>query len=73
MKNSEVLYILKIRGTEKVADYIQIRDEDFALIAYFRITNPKTALNRCNLTHKTDVIMEIANGLEYGKIKKLEL
>ena len=43
------MYILKIQGTKKIPDYIQIRDEDFTLVAYFRINNPRRALARCNL------------------------
>lgn len=67
------MYILKIRGTQKIPDYIQIRDEDFTLIAYFKVTNPRTALTRCNLLDKMDRIMAIAGELEYGKIRNLEL
>ena len=67
------MYILKIRGTSKIPDYIQIRDVDFSLIAYFKISHPKTALTRCNLIDKQEDIIEIARGLEYGKIQKLEL
>jgi hypothetical protein len=67
------MYILKIQGTDKIPDYVQIRDENFSLIAYFKINNPKTALARCNLLHKIDEILQTAKGLEYGKIQKLEL
>ena len=66
------MYILKIQGTGKIPDYIQIRDQDFTLIAYFRINNPKTALARCNLLHRMDKILQIAKELEYGKIQKLD-
>ena len=67
------VYILKIKGTGKIPDHIQIRDDDFSLMAYFKVTHPKTSLTRCNLLHKLDEIMEIAGYLEYGKIQKLEL
>lgn len=67
------MYILKIQGSGKIPDYIQIRDESFTLIAYFRANNPKTALTRCNLLHKMGEILEVASGLDYGKIQKLEL
>ena len=66
-------YILKIRGTGRIPDHLQIRDEDFTLLAYFKVTNPKTALSRCNLLHKQEEILTIAEGLEYGKIQKLEI
>ena len=67
------MFILKIRGTGKIPDYIQIRDESFSLVAYFKITNSKTALACCNLLDKQDLILRIANGLEYGRMEKLEL
>jgi hypothetical protein len=71
--NLSTLYILKIQGSGKVPDYIQIRDEDFSLIAYFRITNPETALARCNLLDRMDDILHFARGLEYGTIQKFDL
>lgn len=67
------IYILKTEGTSKIPDYIQIRNEDFTLIAYFKINNPLRALHRCNLSDKTDQIMEIAGKLPYGKIQKVDL
>jgi hypothetical protein len=67
------VYILKIQGTKKIPDYIQIRDEDFTLLAYFKITNPRRALTRCNLLDKMEQIMKVAEDLPYGEIRKLEL
>lgn len=67
------MYILKIQGTKKIPDYIQIRDENFTLIAYFKITSPKTALSRCKLLDRQEEILQIAAELEYGKIRKLEI
>ena len=67
------MYILKIQGTKKIPDYIQIRDEDFTLLAYFRINNPKKALTRCNLIDKIDLIINIAEELPYGQIRKLDI
>jgi hypothetical protein len=65
------IYILKIEGTSKIPDYIQIRNEDFTLIAYFKINNPLRALSRCNMVNNLDQIMEIAERLPYGKIEKV--
>lgn len=67
------MYILRIQGTRKIPDYIQIRDEDFTLIAYFRINNPKRALSRCNLLDKADEILRIAENLPYGMIRELKI
>ena len=67
------MYILKVKGTRKIPDCIQIRDDNFSLIAYFKISSPKTALARCNLLHKMGEILDISKGLDYGKIQELEL
>lgn len=67
------MYIMKIQGTKKIPDYIQIRDEDFTLLAYFRLNNPKRALTRCNLMEKMEVILKIASELPYGQIRKLDI
>ncbi len=67
------MYIVKIQGTSKIPDFIQIRDDDFTLIAYFRINNPRRALNRCRLIDKQDQIIDLAKKLPYGKIQKLEV
>jgi hypothetical protein len=67
------MYILKIQGTKKIPDYIQIRDEDFTLLAYFRINDPKRALTRCNLIGQIDKILKISAELPYGQIRELKL
>lgn len=67
------MYILKIEGTKTIPDYIQIRDEDFTLLAYFRINNPKRALTRCSLIDKMEIILKIAEELPYGQIRKLDI
>ncbi len=68
----QVMYIVRIQGTKKIPDYIQIRDEEFTLIAYFRINNPGRALARCNLLEKMEEILKIASQLPYGEMRKLE-
>ncbi len=67
------MYILKTEGTGKIPDHIQIRDDDFSLVAYFKVTHPKTALAGCNLLDKAGEILEIIQQLEYGKMEKLEV
>ncbi len=67
------MYILKIRGTDKIPDYIQIRDDSFTLIAYFKISRPGSALARCNLLHRLEEILATADKMEYGIMEKIEL
>jgi len=66
------MYIVKIQGTSKIPDFIQIRDDDFTLVAYFRLQNPNRALTRCKLINKQEQILEVAGKLPFGKIEKLE-
>jgi hypothetical protein len=36
------VYIIKVKGKAKIPDYIQLRDENFVLIAYFRADRSRT-------------------------------
>lgn len=67
------MYILKVKGTAKIPDYIQIRDEKFTLMAYFRVDRPEKALEKCGLGDKTDEMNKIIRELPFGVIRKLDL
>jgi hypothetical protein len=67
------MYIIKIQGTNKIPDYVQIRDDRFMLIAYFKVSSPRRALEKCGLAAKAETVMEIVNELPYGQIRKLDL
>ena len=67
------MYIIKIRGKVKIPDYVQIRDEKFTLLAYFRADRPERALEKCGLGEKEDMIRDIIDKLPFGKLQKLEL
>jgi hypothetical protein len=67
------MYIIKVKGKAKIPDYIQLRDENFILIAYFRADRPLKKLEKYGLEGKEDLIGQIINDLPYGRLKKLEL
>ena len=67
------MYIIKIKGTNKIPDYIQIRDEKFTLLAYFRADRPDIALKKAGLQEQIPKIKEIIEELPFGKMKKLEI
>jgi hypothetical protein len=67
------MYIIKIRGKVKIPDYIQIRDEEFTLLAYFRADRPDDALKKIGLLEQADEIKKIIAALPFGKVQKLEL
>lgn len=67
------MYIIKIKGKVNIPDYIQIRDDEFTLLAYFRADRPERALQKIGLTEKEDQINRIIEELPFGKLQKLEL
>lgn len=66
------VYIIKVKGIAKIPDYIQLRDDKFTLLAYFRVDRPEKALDKCGLGDKADEINELIKNLPFGEIKKLD-
>lgn len=67
------MYILKIKGKAKIPDYVQLRDDNFTLLAYFRVDRPEKALVKCGLGDKEEEITKIIVELPFGKVQKLEI
>ncbi|MEO8087087.1 MAG: fructose-6-phosphate aldolase [Bacteroidota bacterium] len=67
------MYILKVKGTAKIPDYIQLRGDDFTLLAYFRVDRPEKALTKAGLAEKMEKIIQAITDLPYGKMQKLEI
>jgi hypothetical protein len=65
------MYILKIKGGARIPGYIQVRDNNFTLIAYFRDDNKSTGLDQCGFSVKKDEIIRLIQEMPYGKIFKL--
>ena len=65
-----MLYILKIKGTNKIPDFVQIRDKNMTLVAYFRLSQVKQGLKKNKLKHETDKITTLLETMPYGKIYK---
>lgn len=71
-KDSE-MYIIKVKGKAKIPDYIQLRDENFVLIAYFRADRPLKKLEKYGLEGKEVALQDVINNLPFGKLQKLEI
>lgn len=67
------MYIIKVKGIAKIPDYVQLRDEKFTLLAYFRVDRPDKSLEKLGLGDKQDKIMHIINNLPFGQVTKLEI
>ncbi len=65
------MYIIKVRGKAKIPDYIQLRDEQFVLIAYFRADRPLKNLERYGLEGKEEALASVIAGLEFGRLQAL--
>ena len=63
-------YILKIKGTDKIPDFVQIRDEKMTLIAYFRLSQIELGLKKNGLINEIEGITNVLKKIPYGKISK---
>lgn len=71
--NTLNMYILKIKGRAKIPDYVQLRDDNFTLLAYFRVDRPEKALAKCGLAEQEAKVIGIINEIPFGKVMKLEI
>lgn len=67
------MYIIKVKGIAKIPDYVQLRDEQFTLLAYFRVDRPDKSLDKLGLGDQQEYIMRIINDLPFGQVTKLEI
>jgi hypothetical protein len=67
------MYIIKVKGKAKIPDYIQIRDENFVLVAYFRADRPLKKIEKFGLGGKEKELEQLIKELPFGKLKKLDL
>lgn len=65
------MYLLKIKGKAKIPDFVQIRDNEFTLIAYIKLDNLKSGLEKFGLFQFEQQILRITPEIPYGKIIKL--
>jgi len=67
------MYIIKVKGVAKIPDYVQLRDEKFTLLAYFRVDRPDKSLEKVGLGDRVEYIMGIIKDLPFGQIVKLDI
>ena len=66
------MYLMKIKGSGKIPDYLQIRDDNYTLIAYFRADRLKQGLTKYNMTKYLEAISDCMDEMEFGEMKYLE-
>jgi len=67
------MYVIKVKGVAKIPDYVQLRDDQFTLLAYFRIDRPDKTLEKIGLSKESEYIMNVISNLPFGKIQKLDI
>ena len=67
------MYIIKVKGKAKIPDYIQLRDDNFVLVAYFRADRIDKNLEKYGLKGKEDAFYKVVELLPFGKLEKLEI
>ncbi len=69
------MYILKVKGKAKIPDYIQLRDDNFVLVAYFRADRPakEKDLKKYGMEGKEEALDSLIQALPFGKLQKLDL
>jgi len=68
-----MIYILKIKGTDKIPDFVQIRDQDMTLRAYFRMDQQEFGIRKNNLGKWEKEIISALDKIPFGKLKKIDI
>lgn len=71
--NHTIMYIIKVKGKAKIPDYIQLRDDNFVLIAYFRADRPLKNLEKFGLEGKEEALSNLIETLPFGKLQELTI
>ncbi len=64
-------YLLKTKGTVKIPDYLQIRDEKFELIAHCTVKNSKAIFEKNNIKLKSGDIIDFIEKMPFGKLTEI--
>jgi len=65
------MYFLKTRGTDKIPDYIQLRDDQFVLIAHFKTKHPEQSIKKLGLEQYEADILRLIEEAPFGELFKL--
>jgi len=60
------MYFLKTQGTDKIPDYVQIRDDNFVLLAHFKTNNPENQIKKYGLEDYKQKIKELIESAPFG-------
>ncbi len=64
------MYFIKTKGTAQIPDYVQIRDNNFALIEHITLNKINDFINKSDFNNKQKIKDELAKA-PFGKIIKI--
>ena len=64
------MYFIKTKGTEKVADFVQIRDENYALIEQIKLTALEKKLSKI-FGEKANYVFKLINKTKNDQLTKI--
>lgn len=68
------MYLLKIRGTKSMPDFVQLRDENMTLLAYFTPSNAEKTLHEFGLKRSSrKKVVKLLDTLDYGYLTAVAL
>jgi len=67
------MFLIKVQGKNKIPDYVQLRDENYKLLAYFRADRPEKALIKCGFEAHISRFKDIINNMPFGRMTKISL
>ena len=65
------MYILKTKGTAKIPDYVQIRDDNFVLLAHFKTNHPENQIKKFGLGEFKEKIKVLIETAPFGMLYEL--
>ena len=65
-----MLHIIKIKGTDKIPDFVKKKKKKLSLIAYFRVDHIEKGLKKNNIIDKQGKLTEYIQSIPFGKIFK---
>ena len=62
------MHIMKVKGNGKIPNYIQLRDDNFALLAYFKASSFEKSLIKEDLEPYIKDVAEIIKDMNFGEL-----
>jgi hypothetical protein len=65
------MFILKVKGKAKIPDYIQLRDANMVLVAYFRADRPVKDMTKYGLAGREAELEALIAQMPFGRLQAL--